>query len=741
MPRATLSSRFVRSARLPAGMSGGASRRAGGARRYATGVRIEVHGAPSGVTVTRYRDPRHAEAALAPFPAYETPLTEAGPAEGAQSVERPGFADRGGWRIVRLGIERGTSLYGTGEHAGPLLRNGTRKVCWNTDAFGYSDESRSLYQSHPWVVAVRADGTAFGVICETTWRCVIDCAKTDTRAITFECRGPSPAVVVIEGPGPEAVVMALASMTGKMPMPPIWALGYQQCRWSYEPESRVRELAKEFRERRMPCDVIWLDIDYMDRFRCFTFDAEKFPDPAKLNHDLHEMGFKSVWMIDPGLAVDPEYGVYKQGHEGGRFVKATRDEISPTSVISEENAKRWGLSTQAVDSGVGREYQGRVWPGPCAFPDFTKAEVRAWWAGLYKPYMATGIDGVWNDMNEPAVFDGPGKTMPEHNWHDADADLGGPGPHAKYHNIYGMQMVRATREGIVAANPGKRPFVLTRSSFLGGHRYAATWTGDNTGNIDQLRWSVSMVLNLGVSGQPFSGPDIGGFCGDVDGPTFAMWMGIGALLPFARGHKVKDNKPHEPWSFGPEVEDSCRRSLTRRYRLLPHLYTLFEEASRTGLPICRPVFFAAPRDTKLRAVDNAFLLGRDLLVVCPVESGSNVDAASPALPGGDASWREIDITAEGVVAGRSTDPWQPRLYLRVGAILPLGPAIQHTGERAGAPLTAVVAKGPDGTAAGELYDDAGDGYDYRQGGFTRSRLVFSGSLQGVPNRAVDVILL
>jgi alpha-glucosidase len=428
------------------------------------------------------------------------------------------------------------------------------------------------------------------------------------------------------------------------------------------------------------------------------------------------MGFKAVWMIDPGLAVDPEYSVYKRGHEAGHFVRTARAETAPTSVLNDETAKRWGLSTQPARNIAGGEFQGRVWPGPCAFPDFTKASVRSWWAGLYRDYMARGIDGVWNDMNEPAVFDGPAKTIPEHCVHDADAELGGPGPHAKYHNLYGMQMVRATREGIAAANPAKRPFVLTRASFLGGQRYAATWTGDNSGTIGHLRWSVSMVLNLGLSGQPFSGPDIGGFAGDVDGPTFARWMGIGALLPFARAHKVKDAVPHEPWSFGAEVEESCRRALVRRYRLLPYLYTLFDEASRTGMPICRPVWFADPSDVRLRAVDNAFLLGPDLLVVCPIDGPGDAGAAV-TMPRGD--WREIDITSEGVVSGRSVDHWLPRLFVRGGAIIPVGPSVLHTGEAEGRRLTLVAAPDAAGNASGNLYQDAGEGYGYQRQEFKR----------------------
>lgn len=591
--------------------------------------------------------------------------------------------DHHGKRFVQVDLEPGTSVYGTGEVCGPLERRlegrGSDITLWATDCFGYSHRTRSLYQSQPWALAVRRDGSAFGVMVETTHRCRVKIART----IEFACDGPSPAVIVIERPDPQSVVQTLAELTGYMPMPPKWALGYQQCRWSYEPEAKIRELMREFRERKIPCDVIWFDIDYMHGFRCFTFDREKFPSPSKLNADMHEAGFHSVYMIDPGIKVDPGYSVYDQGRAGDHFVKSADDTV----------------------------YHGSVWPGPCAFPDFTRERTRRWWGDLYEGFMAQGIDGVWNDMNEPAVFDGPGKTMPETNRHDADDELGGPGSHSKYHNLYGMQMVRATREGIERANPDKRPFVLTRSNFLGGQRYAATWTGDNTSDWNHLRWSISMALNLGLSGQPFVGPDIGGFAGNADGELFARWMGIAALLPFARGHSVKDSVPHEPWAFGAACEATCRRALNRRYRLMPYLYTLFHHAATTGVPIVRPVFFADPTNPALRGIDHAFLLGADALVVANVEPGAR-DIAAPL-----AGWAAFE-------PADTHDPELPRLFLRPGAALPLGPVVQHLGEKPADPLAWVAHLDERGEATGLLYEDDGDGFGYSNGDFSLSRWTF-----------------
>lgn len=632
--------------------------------------------------VARFRDPADADRPTAPSFALMREPAPTGPLPPDFPL-RAEFRTRPSAREVRIPIPPGTSLYGTGEVAGPLRRNGRRTVCWNTDAFRYDEATTPLYQSHPWVLALRPDGSAFGVLFDTIARCEIN-PDTDAEPgaihAAIDPEAPPFAVYVIDRPTPQQVLSTLADLTGHAPLPPRWALGYHQCRWSYEPASRVVRLAEDFRRRRIPCDCIWLDIDYMDGFRCFTFDPEKFPDPVRLNETLHQLGFKSVWMIDPGIKVDPEYPIYQQGNAGGYFL---------------QNAN-------------GGEYHGSVWPGPCAFPDFTMESTRRWWAGLYADFLATGIDGVWNDMNEPAIFDNPEKQMPVDNWHRADEALGGPGPHRRYHNAYGLLMVRASREGIAAARPDKRPFVLTRSNFLGGHRYAATWTGDNQSTWDHLAWSIPMILNLGLSAQPFAGPDIGGFYGNATPELFARWMGIGALLPFARGHTIKDSADHEPWSFGPECEATCRLALERRYRLLPYLYTLFWEASRTGLPVARPLFFADPADPNLRAIDDAFLLGADLLVRAAVSESSN-QPASP-LPRG--MWRAWDPAPR---PDGSSDPDLPELRFRGGSIVPLGPIVQYADERPLDPLTLVVTPDADGNASGILYEDAGDGHDHLQG--------------------------
>jgi len=569
-----------------------------------------------------------------------------------------------------IAVPAGTSLYGTGEATGPLLRNGRAITLWNTDNYRYrDDDGHRLYQSHPWVLAVRPDGSAFGVIADSTWRAEL----TLDDAIQFTSDGPSFPIVVIDRASPQGVLRELARLTGRMPLPPKWALGYQQCRWSYNPDARVREIADVFRARKIPCDVIWMDIDYMDGFRVFTFSPREFPDPKALNTYLHERGFHSVWMIDPGVKADPDYAVFKSGTAADVWVR----------------------------DAFGGTFHGDVWPGDCVFPDFTRPETRAWWADLYKDFMATGVDGVWNDMNEPAVFNVPAKTMPLHNWHRGGGELP-PGSHARYHNVFGMLMVLATRQGIAEANPDKRPFVLTRANFLGGQRYAATWTGDNASTWENLKMSIPMTLNLGLSGQPFNGPDLGGFAGEATPELWGQWMAVGAFFPFSRGHSEKGASAKEPWAFGPEVENAARTALERRYRLLPYYYTLFRESSVNGQPVMRPVFFADPKDAVLRAEDRAFLIGDDLLVVPKW-------AEQPHLPRG--LWRSVSLVGE----NSATDKFQADLKLRGGAIVPLGKVVQSTVEESLDPLTLLVCLDDQGLASGQLYEDAGDGYGYQKG--------------------------
>ncbi len=502
------------------------------------------------------------------------PLPALGPVPDSWRTA-PTFECNTGTFIATIPTDPETSLYGTGEVAGPLLRNGFVTECWAKQPFRierdgkpaphYDEKSKSLYHAHPWVLAVRADGSAFGVLADTTYRLEIDLRD----GIRLSSAQPFP-VLVIESGSPQRLVERLSHLTGRIELPPRWTLGYHQCRFSYYPDARVRELAEEFRTRKLPCDVIWVDIHYMDAYKVFTFDPAGFPDPTATNDFLHELGFKSVWILDPAVKAEAGYSVYDEGVAEGHF----------------------------LSDAQGHEHREWTWPGDAAFPDYTCPETRAWWTRLTAEFLEQGMDGVWVDLNEPSPILPLGAELPGSLRHRGGDDIT-PGTHAQYHNVYGLLMSKATQDAMRKARPNRRPFVLTRSSYLGGQRYAATWTGDNSSTWEHLYWSVPMALNLGLSGQPYSGPDVGGFAGTPSPELFAHWMGVGALLPFFRTHNALQGD-QEPWSFGERTERQSRLALARRYRLLPYLYTLFHDCVPLGRRCSGSASAPGIREARLR---------------------------------------------------------------------------------------------------------------------------------------------
>ncbi len=587
---------------------------------------------------------------------------------------------------ARIAFPPGTSFYGTGEVAGPLSRKGKTVVLWNTDAVPYDDRSPSLYQSHPYVLAVLPSGRAVGLLADTVRRGTIAIGDQEVE-LAFEEEPYE--LYRIEADHPLEVCKGLAALVGTIPMPPLWALGYHQCRWSYTSAEELRTLAAEFRRRGIPCDALWLDIDYMDRFRVFTWNAEAFPDLPGLTDELRAWGFRTVAILDPGIAVDSELG--KLGLAEGCFLR----------------------------DGQGLPFVGRVWPGPCHFPDFTGARVREWWAEQVRLFLErTRLDGLWNDMNEPALLDPP-KQLPEDLRHEGLDGSGGT--HALWHNLYGQLMALASRAGLERAHPARRPFLLTRSNHISGARLAATWTGDNRSRWEDLRWSIAMVLNLGLCAQPFSGPDLGGFNDNPNSELFARWFDFGALLPFCRGHAEKSSRRKEPWALGGDTEAHVRAALERRMRLLPTLYTLFREAHESGAPIARPVFFADPADLALREIDDAFLLG-DSLLVAPIVHERAVER-KVILPRNSGGWYPFPEGGSPREKGEHIVQAQPGtvpLFARAGSILFESEPRLSTVTPARL-LVVHVFCDADWRAEGRLYEDEGEGHGHREGVFRDAR--------------------
>ncbi|MFL6332116.1 MAG: glycoside hydrolase family 31 protein [Pyrinomonadaceae bacterium] len=612
--------------------------------------------------------------------------------------------------VKRAGWE---TYYGLGEKAGATISRDTQQfVMWNTDTYGYPRGLDPIYQSIGFYIALRQElspplltaggstvgpprGVAYGLFLDNTSRTYFDMGKTDPARVTFGAVSGELNYYVFTGGrehSPKNVLRDYTELTGRAPLPPLWALGNQQSRWSYYPEARVREVARGFRDSQIPADVIYLDIDYMAGFRVFTWNRERFPDPPRLISDLRAEGFRTVVIIDPGIKVDPNYSAYQEGQAGGHFVK----------------------------NDDGSELHATVWPGVCAFPDFTDPRAREWFGSLYRQNLDEGIAGFWNDMNEPGVFlsdqtpkpdiyHHPSKTFPLDAKHAGD---GRPGTHARYHNVYGMQMARSTFEGLKKLRPDARPFVLTRAGYAGVQRYSAVWTGDNVASWDHLRLSIPMLLNMGVSGVPFVGSDVGGFSGNPSPELYARWLQAAALTPFLRSHSEAGSNPHEPYSFGAEFTKINRASVELRYRLLPYLYTLFREHTETGAPVMRPLWFEYPDDSRTYTIEDEYLVGRDLLVAPVVRESAT--RRGVYFPAGD-NW--VDWwTGKTYEGGRDAEIEAPLdrlpLFARAGSVIPTQPVVQHTGEMAGQPLTLLVVPGADGTSS--FYEDAGDGYGERR---------------------------
>jgi alpha-glucosidase len=492
------------------------------------------------------------------------------------------------------------------------------------------------------------------------------------------------------------VVARYTELTGRMPLPPRWALGYQQSRWSYESDHVVRDLAAQFRRRHIPCDVIYLDVDHMDGNRVFTWSRARFPDPAGLIADLGAQGFKVVPIIDVGVKHQPEggYRIYDEGAKRGYFIKTSR-----------------GADAE--------DFLCYVWPGLCAFPDFTRADVRRWWGGCYREFLHIGVGGFWNDMNEPAMhnkpYDDPGSVSSEPPLDTPQGSEDEPTTHAEARNIYAYLENQATYTALRHMRPNRRPFLLTRAGYAGAQRYAAVWTGDNSSYWEHLEMSLPQLLNLGLSGVAFAGADIGGFFANGSPELFARWMQLGALYPFARASSARGCAPNEPWAWGEQAERVCRRALALRYQLLPYLYTLFEEAARTGAPILRPLLYHYPTDAATHTLHDQALLGRDLLLA-PVLRPGKV-CREVYLPQGiwyDLRSGERLAGPQHLLAEAGLEMLMP-LYARGGAIIPSGPVVQYAEERPLDHLTLDIYPDQDGAAEGLLYEDDGISFGHEQG--------------------------
>ncbi|UHA75025.1 glycoside hydrolase family 31 protein [Paenibacillus sp. 481] len=600
-----------------------------------------------------------------------------------------------------LDMPQTSHVYGLGEKTSFLDKRGERYTMWNSDIFDpHVPEIEALYESIPFMLHMN-QGSVYGLFLDNPGRTDFDMRHHGDQYRVASHVGAFDLYLMV-GPDMKDVIQRYTALTGRVSLPPKWALGYHQSRYSYVTQQEVLELARTFREKGIACDVIYLDIHYMDEYRVFTFDQDRFPDPEAMMNELAEMGIRIVPIVDPGVKQDARYPIYQEGVRAGHFCAKLEGDL----------------------------FIGKVWPGDSAFPDFTDDAASHWWGEKHRFYTELGIRGVWNDMNEPAVFN-ESKTMDLDVMHKNN---GKPMTHEELHNLYGMLMSRATYLGLKEQIDGERPFVLTRAGYSGIQRYAAVWTGDNRSFWEHMSMAIPMVLNMGMSGLAFAGPDVGGFAHDTSPELLTRWMQMGVFFPYFRNHSNIGTIRQEPWSFGEQVEDINRRYIELRYRLMPHLYTLFREASETGMPVIRPLVLEYPHDPNVTNMCDQFLFGSDMLVAPILRPGTTFRGVY--LPEG--VWYDF-WTGERHEGGRAILADAPLekmpIYVKEGGIITEGLAKLHADDRKDdAERDAITftsyGLAAEGESAYTLYEDDGVTFAFEQGSYNVLRVTASREANG-----------
>ncbi|MFA6400025.1 MAG: glycoside hydrolase family 31 protein [Salinivirgaceae bacterium] len=585
-------------------------------------------------------------------------------------------------------LQPSEKFIGLGEKTGDLNRFGTVLTNWNTDhpAYGLNDDP--LYQTQPFYMGIHGN-KVYGIFFDNSFKTTFNFGASNTLYSSFAADDGNLVYYFFGAPTVAQILNDYTWLIGRSLLPPLWSLGYQQCKWSYYPESEVLSVANTFRNKKLPCDVIYLDIHYMDAYKVFTFSPERFPNPKHLTSELDKMGFKLAVIIDPGIKIEKGYKQYDEGVANDLFIKYPD----------------------------GTFYNGSVWPGPTHFPDYTNPETRKWWGESFKFYIDNGVVGFWNDMNEPAVW---GANFPSVNEINFD---GRGGTMREGHNLYGLQMARSTYEGTKKLM-NRRPLVITRAGYAGVQRYSSVWTGDNFASDEHMLLSARMVSNMGLAGIAFAGPDVGGFMGDCSAKLFTRWITQGVFTPFFRGHNVNSEKSKEPWAFGDAVESHARNVLNLRYQLLPYIYSAFYTATQTGMPVARSLAIDYTFDEAIYKKDfqNEYFFGPAFLVT-PISSEATV--AKIYLPKGN--WYRY-TTQELYEGGKECLIEVPMndlpVFVKESSLIPMQTVVQNTSEMPSDTLFLKIYKGSISNIF-TYYEDDGVSYEFEQGAFLKRDLVYN----------------
>ncbi|MBC8452463.1 MAG: hypothetical protein H8D65_01240 [Spirochaetes bacterium] len=605
--------------------------------------------------------------------------------------------------VFCFNLAPGYHFYGMGEKNIGFEKSGIRTKFWNTDVWGdFSDDdglfgvTDPMYISIPYMLIQTAQDAWAGmlihnpypVFMDTGARQVIEGVKDSGQDDSYFYTGSTdgiPDIYLIAGKNPAEVTRKLQKLSGDVPRPPLWSLGYQQSRWGYGSAEDIKHLEEKFTELAIPCDGLWLDIDYMDEYKIFTFDTAKFANPKETFNSVTRIsGRKIVPILDPGIKREEAYTVCKEGVAESMFCLTAE----------------------------GKPYVGFVWPGASHFPDFSLERVKAWWAWMTKELVNLGVSGFWIDMNDPSTGSA---ELSEMRFSD------GALSHESYHNQYANGMAKAVVKGLLDAEPDKRPFVLTRSGFIGINSHAAVWTGDNHSNYHHLRMAVEMELSLSLSGVPFAGSDIGGFGCDAEPENFIDWYKTCFLFPFFRNHSADGTARQEPWAFSEDVLHTTREYIRSRYAFRPYLYNLFIELERSGDPVIRPLLYEFDGYCSLAT---QFMVGSAVMQAPKMEKGKTVQLVS--IPPGywyepwAGEWIKGAADLDVSVTGESTP-----IFFREGSIIPLSRYADI-----GDPLTEIdlfmcAGGSRESSGSGEYECDGGEGFAYKNGEITSLDMSYS----------------
>jgi alpha-glucosidase len=591
-----------------------------------------------------------------------------------------------GTRVVNYRkLYKDEKFIGLGEKTGNLDRRGSSYVNWNSDVPDHNPKSDPLYETFPFFVSLHG-GLSYGLFFDNTHKSYFDFgASTDDTMSWFGADAGDMNYYFFGAQSVAQIIEDYTWLTGRMEMPPLWSLGYQQCRWSYETAAEVLDIAENFRKDRIPADVIYCDIDYMDQYKIFMWNKKTFPDPKGMIAKLKAMNFHLVTIVDPGIKIEPGYKQYDEGVAKNYFA------TYPT----------------------GEKYIGSVWPGRCHFPDFFRDDVRKWWGASFTALTEPGVEGFWNDMNEPAAW---GQNIP---WMVKFGNYYMP----EIRNAYGMQMARATFEGTKKILGNKRPFVLTRAAYSGTQRYSAVWTGDNSAYDAHMLLGQRMVNSLGITGMSLVGVDIGGFTGDPTPELMVRWNSLGVYTPMFRNHAAKGTKMREPWRWGKENEAIIKKDIEQRYRLLPYIYSSYYQSHQTGIPVSRTLAINYTQDSTIydEKYQNQFLFG-DAILVAPVESTKFTEDVY--LPKGE--WYRLstgDKFKGGKVIAADAPLTDLPVFIKAGAIIPMQNVIQSTNEKGDGILEVNIWYSKEANNF-VYYEDDGSSYDYQKGVYYKREITF-----------------